>query len=120
MLYFGQIVYGIGIGFSMHAAPVYVAGMCPESIRGALVSLKELFIAWLLISEIFPLRHRSKAFSIATFVNFGSNLLVALTFLSLNDAFGQSGCFFMYTAIAGVAFVFIYFKVPETKGKTLE
>ena len=41
---FGRTLYGLGIAFSMHAAPVYISEMAPPSMRGLLVSLKEGFI----------------------------------------------------------------------------
>jgi sugar porter (SP) family MFS transporter len=44
VLILGRVVYGIGIGISMHAAPTYIAEMGPSSIRGLLVSLKEASI----------------------------------------------------------------------------
>lgn len=34
-------------------------------------------ISWLMVSEIFPLRVRGRALSLATLVNFGSNALVS-------------------------------------------
>ena len=40
----GRFVYGLGIGFSMHGAPTYLGEMLPSSIRGALMSLKEVCI----------------------------------------------------------------------------
>ncbi len=40
-------------------------------------------VFWLLISEAYPLKVRGSAMSVATVVNWGSNLLVALTFLTL-------------------------------------
>jgi MFS family permease len=40
----GRLIYGLGIGFSMHGAPTYLGEMLPSSIRGAGVSLKEVFI----------------------------------------------------------------------------
>ena len=39
-----RVIYGVGIAFAMHAAPVYIAEIAPPSIRGLLVSLKEGFI----------------------------------------------------------------------------
>ena len=39
-----RIVYGTGIGFVMHAAPTYLGEVMPPSIRGAVVSGKEVFI----------------------------------------------------------------------------
>ncbi|KAL5568224.1 hypothetical protein UlMin_024799 [Ulmus minor] len=40
----GRLVYGIGIGLAMHAAPMYIAETAPSPIRGQLISLKEFFI----------------------------------------------------------------------------
>lgn len=40
----GRLVYGIGIGLTMHAAPMYIAETAPSQIRGQLISLKEFFI----------------------------------------------------------------------------
>ena len=39
-----RVIFGIGIGFSMHGAPTYIAEMAPPNLRGLLVSLKEAFI----------------------------------------------------------------------------
>lgn len=41
---FGRLVYGLGIAFSMHAAPTYISEISPARVRGLLVSLKEGFI----------------------------------------------------------------------------
>jgi sugar porter (SP) family MFS transporter len=40
----GRLLYGFGIGFSMHAAPAYIAETSPPSVRGLLISTKEAFI----------------------------------------------------------------------------
>lgn len=44
ILILGRIIYGYGFGFAMHGAPAYIGEMAPASIRGLLVSLKEVFI----------------------------------------------------------------------------
>merc|ERR1719230_1388921 len=38
---FGLVLYGVGIGLAMHAAPLYIAEISPVSVRGALVAAKE-------------------------------------------------------------------------------
>jgi SP family galactose:H+ symporter-like MFS transporter len=58
--------------------------------------------------------------SIATLVNWAANLVVALSFLSLVNAIGRPATFFLYGGIAVVAWVFIYFLAPETRGRSLE
>jgi hypothetical protein len=77
-------------------------------------------IAWLLISEIFPLAYRSQAMSIAVLLNFGTNLLVAVTFLSFSNLVGPFVSYYIYAGIAAFAFIFVYKFLPETKGQTLE
>jgi MFS family permease len=77
-------------------------------------------IFWLLIAEIYPLRMRGRAMSVATTLNWGSNLLVALTFLTLVELLGSAGRFWLYALLSVGAFAFTYFLVPETKGRTLE
>jgi sugar porter (SP) family MFS transporter len=44
VLVIGRLVFGIGIGLAMHAAPMYIAETAPTPIRGQLISLKEFFI----------------------------------------------------------------------------
>lgn len=77
-------------------------------------------IFWLLISEIYPLRVRGVAMGIATMANWAANLVVALTFLSLVEAFGPANSFWLYAVIAVGSLAFSYWFVPETKGWTLE
>ncbi|KAG8381657.1 hypothetical protein BUALT_Bualt06G0144300 [Buddleja alternifolia] len=44
LMVIGRLIYGIGIGLAMHAAPMYIAETAPSQIRGQLISLKEFFI----------------------------------------------------------------------------
>lgn len=37
VLYAGRLVYEMGIGFAMHAAPAYIAETSPARIRGFLI-----------------------------------------------------------------------------------
>jgi sugar porter (SP) family MFS transporter len=43
-IYLGILLYGLGIGFAMHAAPVYIAEISPAEVRGTLVAAKEAVI----------------------------------------------------------------------------
>jgi MFS family permease len=73
-----------------------------------------------MISEIYPLKIRGRAMAVATVMNWSSNLLVALTFLSLLHSVGRAGTFWLYAVTGVLAWIFVYRMVPETKGKTLE
>ena len=77
-------------------------------------------VFWLLISEIYPVKIRGLAMSIATVANWGANLLVALTFLTLIQFMGRPGTFWLYSLVGIGAWIFAYILVPETKGRSLE
>jgi len=82
------------------------------------ISLGPIF--WLMISEIYPLRIRSSTEGLSAAFNWGANLLVSLTFLTLVQQLGASWTFWMYGVCSAAAWIFSYYRVPETKGKTLE
>ncbi len=82
------------------------------------ISLGPVF--WLMISEIYPLKIRGRAMGVATVSNWGSNGIVALTFLSLLQWLGNAWTFWVYALVGVAAWIFVYRLVPETKGKTLE
>lgn len=42
----GRLTYGVGVGVTMHGAPTYLSEQSPSSIRGMLVSLKEVCIVF--------------------------------------------------------------------------
>jgi MFS family permease len=73
-----------------------------------------------MISEIFPNRVRGKAVSLATAVNWAAAFLVTQFFLSIVNAIGEATTFFLFSALCVVAFVWAYFRVPETRGRSLE
>jgi Na+/melibiose symporter-like transporter len=73
-----------------------------------------------MISEIFPLKVRSSAMATCTVANWGFNFLVSFTFLQLVSTAGKGGAFFTYAALGVAAIVFFAWKVPETKGRSLE
>jgi len=77
-------------------------------------------IVWLLISEIFPLRVRGPAMSVAVLMNFAANLAMTFTLESLLEVLTPPGVFFMYAGLTLFSFVFVRLACPETKGKTLE
>lgn len=77
-------------------------------------------VMWLMIAEIYPLKVRGLGSSLATAANWGSNMIVALTFLSMIEFFGASHTFYIYCLLGAISLVFIYLFVPETKGMSLE
>jgi sugar porter (SP) family MFS transporter len=77
-------------------------------------------VTWVLISEIFPNRIRGAAVSVAVSALWIACFILTFTFPILNKALGPAATFWTYAGICAVGFIFILWRVPETKGKTLE
>lgn len=77
-------------------------------------------ICWVLTTEIFPLRLRAQAMSMGIVINRLSSSIVSLTFLSMARAMTFTGTYCLFTGVSVCSVVFVFFCIPETKGKTLE
>ncbi|XP_058143161.1 solute carrier family 2, facilitated glucose transporter member 10 isoform X2 [Dasypus novemcinctus] len=76
-------------------------------------------VTWLVLSEIYPVEIRGRAFAFCNSFNWAANLFVSLSFLDLIGAIGLSWTFLLYGLTAVLGLVFIYLFVPETKGQSL-
>jgi SP family sugar porter-like MFS transporter len=77
-------------------------------------------VTWVVLSEIFPNRIRGAAMAVSTFFLWGASFVLAYTFPLLNSSMGTHGTFWIYSGITLAGFIFIKFRLPETKGKSLE
>ncbi len=77
-------------------------------------------IAWLMISEIYPLKIRGIGMSVATLSNWLFNFIIALTFLSIVEFLGRPGAFWLYGLVGIFGLWFTWKYIPETKGVPLE
>ncbi|KAI8721901.1 MFS domain-containing protein [Fusarium sp. LHS14.1] len=75
--------------------------------------------AWL-SSEFYPMEVRAMGTMMLTMTCWGSNIIVASTFLTQMENTTPSGAFGFYAAICILGWVCIYFCYPEVKGMTLE
>jgi MFS transporter, SP family, galactose:H+ symporter len=69
---------------------------------------------------VFPNKLRAAGASASTVANWGANLLISVTFLSMINVLGKPWTFWIYAIFAGLTIVFIWRFVPETKGRPLE
>jgi sugar porter (SP) family MFS transporter len=114
-------------------AAIYIAmGLCyANGVRGLPVLLMVLMaigcyamslapVTWVVISEVFPNRIRGAAMSIAVAALWMACFALTYTFPILNARLGPAGTFWIYAGICLLGLAFIHFRLPETKGKSLE
>lgn len=75
---------------------------------------------WLINSEVYPMKLRSKGGAFGALSHWFFDFIIALTTLSLFAYLGAAGPFWLFTGISVVSLAFVYFLLPETKGKSLE
>jgi sugar porter (SP) family MFS transporter len=77
-------------------------------------------VMWAMFSEIFPMRVRGVAISIAGFFNSFVSFSVQQLFPKGIEVLGPAGVFLIFGVFAALGFLFSLFVVPETKGRSLE
>lgn len=77
-------------------------------------------VVWVVLSEIFPQQIRGTAMAISTFFLWTACFILTYTFPVLNEWLQASGIFWVYGLICLGGFLFIWYKLPETKGQSLE
>jgi facilitated trehalose transporter len=77
-------------------------------------------IPFLLMGELIPEKQRSFLSSIAGSMNLGTMFIVLKTYHYLKNSIGEDGTFWLYSSVCLCSCFFVYFLVPETKGKSLK
>ncbi len=112
----------LGLVFRLPQLTLALKVLAVMSVMGYIaffaISLGPIF--WLIIAEIYPLKIRARGMSLATVGNWGFNMIVAATFLTLVEKLGKSGAFWFYAIVSVGGIIFCHLFVPETKGQSLE
>ncbi|XP_068322323.1 putative polyol transporter 1 [Pyrus communis] len=117
---------GLGLGLTIidqnHERIMWAAALCITMVLlyVAFFSIGMGPITWVYSSEIFPLKLRAQGCSLGVAMNRVVSGVLSMTFISLYEAITIGGAFFLYAAIASVAWVFFFIMLPETHGRTLE
>jgi MFS transporter, SP family, xylose:H+ symportor len=116
----GLIVIFVTLGsfYRMHVQGKPMLALVLAAIACYAMSLAP--VTWVVISEIFPNRIRSSAMSIAVTALWTACFLLTYSFPLLNARLGAAGTFWTYAAICLAGLLFLYLRLPETQGKTLE
>jgi sugar porter (SP) family MFS transporter len=111
-----HLVLGLTYRAEIKGLPALVITLC--TIGCYALSLAP--VTWVLISEIFPNRLRGIGVSISVSALWSASFLLTFTFPILSRVLGNAGTFWTYSGVCLAGFFFVYLRVPETKGKTLE
>ncbi|KAL4622503.1 solute carrier family 2, facilitated glucose transporter member 1-like isoform X1 [Arapaima gigas] len=76
-------------------------------------------IPWFIVAELFSQGPRPAAIAVAGFSNWTANFIVGMCFPYVEKLCG-SYVFIIFTLLLLGFFIFTYFKVPETKGRTFD
>jgi len=112
-------------GFAFIGGSTLKGGLAVMAIVGLLLYTGSFAIGlgpvfWLLIAEIYPLRVRGAAMSMATIANWAANFVVTISFLTLISVISTLGVFMLFGFLTMVALTYFIRKVPETKGRSLQ
>jgi Sugar (and other) transporter len=75
---------------------------------------------WVCLAELFLNHIRGRAMSLATVVRWLAVSAVTAMFLSLIQMFSAPAVFLGYAFICAASFAYVWMRLPETKGRTLE
>lgn len=77
-------------------------------------------VPWMMIPELSSARVRSLVTSIGTAFNWTCVYVVTASVKSLIDGLGDAYTYWIFSAICALSCLFVYFGLPETKGKSSE
>lgn len=120
----GIIIAYVYLGFLPHFVPVGRL-QAELSLIGffafiAFYAVGPGVVVWLAIAELLPTKVRGKAVSLGLFFNSLAASILSTVFLSIQNALGISGTYFLFAGFTIIYFLVAFFLLPETKGKTLE
>ncbi|CAI9732592.1 solute carrier family 2, facilitated glucose transporter member 8-like [Octopus vulgaris] len=77
-------------------------------------------IPMLIMSEIFPSHARGKASALSIFTSWLFAFIVTKEFITVKESLGPAETFWLFSVFSFAGVFFVWFVLPETKGKSLE
>lgn len=130
----GMSVGMVAVAVAFHWIPINMETMevATTGIPPAAIAVL-VFIIWFVVfygvsvgntawmsTDFFPLEVRALGTMWLTCSNWGANVIISSTFLSMMKAWTPSGAFGFFAAICGLGYIWIYFFYPEVSGLVLE
>jgi len=108
----------IGASYHFHSAGVHLLVLVVTAIACYACTLAP--VTWVVLSEIFPNRIRGAAMSVSVSALWTACFILTYSFPILNSGLGPDRTFWTYAGICVLGFLFIWKRLPETRGRSLE
>ena len=122
LLYIGSYGYILSLGLTSWAFFTGHYSIVPACIFAfsAAHAIGQGAVIWVLISEIFPNRHRATGQALGSFTHWIFAALLTTFFPSMVTAFAPGYVFLLFCGMMVLQLVWVKLMVPETKGLSLE
>ncbi|GAA3512087.1 sugar porter family MFS transporter [Actinocatenispora rupis] len=77
-------------------------------------------VVWVMMAEVFPLKVRGIGMGTGSVVLWAATFAITFVFPIMNDGIGLAYSAWIFAAVSVVLFVLVRWRVPETKGRSLE
>ena len=122
LLYIGSFGYIASLGLTAWAFFTQHYGIVPICIFAFIAAhaIGQGTVIWVLISEIFPNRHRAEGQALGSFTHWVFAALLTTFFPKMVTAFSPGYVFLFFCGMMVLQLVWVKLMVPETKGVPLE
>ncbi len=122
LLYIGSFGYILSLGLTSWAFFSGHFALVPPCIFAFIAahSIGQGTVIWVLISEIFPNRHRATGQALGSFTHWIFAALITTFFPSMVSAFAPGYVFLFFCGMMVLQLIWVKLMVPETRGVPLE
>ncbi len=122
LLYIGSFGYIASLGLTAWAFFTQHYAIVPACIFAFIAAhaVGQGAVIWVLISEIFPNRHRAEGQALGSFTHWIFAALLTTFFPTMVKAFAPGYVFLFFCFMMVLQLVWVKLMVPETKGRSLE
>ena len=122
LLYIGSVGYIASLGLTAWAFFTQHYAIVPACIFAFIAAhaIGQGTVIWVLISEIFPNRHRAEGQALGSFTHWVFAALLTTFFPRMVTAFSPGSVFLFFCLMMVLQLAWVWLMVPETKGRSLE
>lgn len=122
LLVIGSVGYIVSLGLTAWAFDTGNLGIVPACIFAFIAAhaVGQGTVIWVLISEVFPNRHRAEGQALGSFTHWLFAALLTTFFPGMVAAFAPGAVFLFFCGMMVLQLVWVILMVPETKGVPLE